>query len=146
MVDLFGFPCDRDRVRHRFKDHLAACGPAGPGPCVRLLCLHQAVEGATVGPVDFTFRARDDVIRGRDIPARVARASMFDVSIDADVPAEQDMIVRLTDLFATLDPDGIVRLRPIGEISKAAGGILSARRLRALAPKTMNVSVVWKTT
>jgi DNA repair exonuclease SbcCD nuclease subunit len=35
---------------------------------IRLLCLHAAVEGARVGPVDFTFTKGDDVIRAVDIP------------------------------------------------------------------------------
>ena len=39
---------------------------------VRLLCLHQTVEGARVGPVGYTFRRGADVIRGRDLPAGFA--------------------------------------------------------------------------
>ncbi|MHC4933890.1 MAG: metallophosphoesterase family protein [Planctomycetota bacterium] len=35
---------------------------------VRLLCMHQAVEGATVGVQDFTFRRGADVVAGREIP------------------------------------------------------------------------------
>ncbi|MHB8133187.1 MAG: metallophosphoesterase family protein [Anaerolineaceae bacterium] len=35
---------------------------------LRILCMHQAVEGAQVGPVDFTFRPGLDVIRGEDLP------------------------------------------------------------------------------
>ena len=35
---------------------------------LRLLCLHQTVEGAQVGPADFTFRRGPDVIAGRSIP------------------------------------------------------------------------------
>jgi exonuclease SbcD len=35
---------------------------------IRLLCIHQTVEGAQVGPSDYTFRWGSDVIRGRDIP------------------------------------------------------------------------------
>ena len=38
----------------------------------RLLCIHQAVEGATVGVQDFTFRFGRDVVRGRDIPGAFA--------------------------------------------------------------------------
>ena len=34
----------------------------------RFLCIHQAVEGARVGPADYTFRHGPDVVRGRDIP------------------------------------------------------------------------------
>jgi DNA repair exonuclease SbcCD nuclease subunit len=35
---------------------------------VRLLCVHQCVEGATVGPANYTFTTAPDVIRGADIP------------------------------------------------------------------------------
>jgi DNA repair exonuclease SbcCD nuclease subunit len=35
---------------------------------IRLLCIHQAVEGAQVGPADFTFRSGADVVRCADIP------------------------------------------------------------------------------
>jgi DNA repair exonuclease SbcCD nuclease subunit len=35
---------------------------------VRLLCLHQTVEGAQVGTADYTFRAGPDILPGRDIP------------------------------------------------------------------------------
>ena len=36
---------------------------------LRLLCVHHCVEGATVGPGDYTFTTADDVIRPRDVPA-----------------------------------------------------------------------------
>ncbi|MEW5853264.1 MAG: DNA repair exonuclease [Myxococcota bacterium] len=35
---------------------------------VRLLLLHQAIEGATVGPANYTFRAGDDVIPRSALP------------------------------------------------------------------------------
>lgn len=55
-------------VRREFPSLLAATGHAGTTADVRLLCLHQAVEGSTVGPVGFTFRDGPDVVRGRDVP------------------------------------------------------------------------------
>jgi len=39
---------------------------------VRLLCMHQCVEGATVGPADYTFRRAPDVVRCSDLPAEFA--------------------------------------------------------------------------
>lgn len=39
---------------------------------VRVLCLHQRIEGATCGPGDFTFRFGPDVIRASDLPRDVA--------------------------------------------------------------------------
>lgn len=64
---LSGFPFAPD-VRTSFPALLSATGHADATADVRLLCLHQAVEGAKVGPVGFTFRDGADVVRGRDIP------------------------------------------------------------------------------
>lgn len=59
-------------ARDDFPALLAATGHAGFAADARLLCLHQAVEGATVGPADFVFRSGQDVVRGRDLPAGFA--------------------------------------------------------------------------
>ena len=68
---LSGFPFAPD-ARTSFPALLAATGHADAAADVRLLCLHQAVEGARVGPVGFTFRDGPDVVRGRDVPAGFA--------------------------------------------------------------------------
>jgi DNA repair exonuclease SbcCD nuclease subunit len=68
---LSGFPFAPD-VATSFPALVAATGHADAAADVRLLCLHQAVEGAKVGPVGFTFRVGADVVRGRDIPAGFA--------------------------------------------------------------------------
>jgi DNA repair exonuclease SbcCD nuclease subunit len=68
---LSGFPFAAD-VRTSFPALLAATGHADAVADVRLLCFHQAVEGAKVGPVGFTFRDGADVVRGRDVPAGFA--------------------------------------------------------------------------
>lgn len=39
------------------------------GNSFRILCLHEAIEGATVGPADFTFRDGDNVVKINDIPS-----------------------------------------------------------------------------
>jgi DNA repair exonuclease SbcCD nuclease subunit len=39
---------------------------------IRVLCLHQCIEGATCGPGNFTFRFGADVIRTADLPEDVA--------------------------------------------------------------------------
>jgi exonuclease SbcD len=66
-----GFPFER-RVGGRFRALLRASGWRPDPAAVDLLCLHQCVEGATVGPSDFTFRPGPDVVRGADIPAGFA--------------------------------------------------------------------------
>jgi len=67
-VAAVGFPCERSGVRDRFKSLVAAARRGSERADIRLLCLHQTVEGARVGPVGYTFRGGGDVIRGRDLP------------------------------------------------------------------------------
>ncbi len=71
-VAIAGFPFQRDNVRDRFRRLLDDTGWRDAPAAVRLLCLHQTVEGARVGPVGYTFRSGADVIRARDIPAGFA--------------------------------------------------------------------------
>lgn len=69
-VALSGWPFVRD-VRSRFRALVAECGLHGAAAGVRLLCIHQVVEGAQVGPSDYTFRSGPDVVPGREVPAGV---------------------------------------------------------------------------
>jgi DNA repair protein SbcD/Mre11 len=71
-VALAGFPCARRDIRTRFADTIAGTGWREAGADVTLLCMHQCVEGAKVGPADFTFTSAADVVRGRDIPEGLA--------------------------------------------------------------------------
>ncbi|HEX5074637.1 MAG TPA: metallophosphoesterase [Gemmatimonadaceae bacterium] len=64
-----GFPSERDDVRTQFIDLLAATRWRSADADARILCIHQCVEGATVGPNDFTFTTAADVIRARELPA-----------------------------------------------------------------------------
>ena len=71
-VALSGFPFARD-VRARFTGLAAETGHVAHAHApVRLLCVHQAVEGAKAGTPEFIFDRGDDVIRGRDLPGGVA--------------------------------------------------------------------------
>ncbi len=68
---LSGFPyCGT--VRRDFPALLEATGWRATAADARLLCLHQAVEGATVGPVGYVFRSGEDVLPGRDVPGGFA--------------------------------------------------------------------------
>jgi len=71
-VAVSGFPCVRNGIQDRFRELLEQTGWQDRDAEVRLLCLHQTVEGARVGPVGYTFRRGPDIIRGRDIPAGFA--------------------------------------------------------------------------
>ncbi len=70
-VAFTGFPFASE-VRDRFRTLLAEARAGAPAADVRLLCLHQCVEGATCGPEDFTFRSGPDVIPRAELPRDVA--------------------------------------------------------------------------
>jgi DNA repair exonuclease SbcCD nuclease subunit len=68
-VAVAGFPSERDDVRRRFADLVTDTGCSAVQADVRVLCLHQCVEGATVGPADYMFTNAPDVIRASEIPS-----------------------------------------------------------------------------
>lgn len=70
-IAFAGFPFERE-VRARFSDVLAQAEWNEARADIRLLCIHQCVEGATVGPSDFTFTTGTDVVRHADIPPAFA--------------------------------------------------------------------------
>ncbi len=70
-VALGGFPCVRNGIRDRFRQLLQESGLTKTDAPVKLLCLHQTVEGATVGPADYVFRNGTDVIPRTAIPAEL---------------------------------------------------------------------------
>lgn len=67
-VTFSGFPCERKEVRKRFASIVNETEWSTIDADVRFLCLHQAVEGAQVGPSNFTFRKANDVIQMIDLP------------------------------------------------------------------------------
>jgi DNA repair exonuclease SbcCD nuclease subunit len=67
-----GFPYARG-VRQAFPALLAATGYRRLEADVRVLCVHQCIEGAVCGPPPgFTFRDGEDVVRTDDVPDDVA--------------------------------------------------------------------------
>jgi len=70
-VGLAGFPFER-QARAHFSRRMKETGYDEGKEDIRLLCIHQAVEGARVGPVNFTFRNGSDVVCGVDIPTDFA--------------------------------------------------------------------------
>ena len=69
-VAFMGFPYTHD-IRRRFPEILAGLNRADVEADLRVLCLHQCIEGATCGPGNFTFRFGPDVIRTADVPRNV---------------------------------------------------------------------------
>jgi DNA repair protein SbcD/Mre11 len=67
-VALAGFPCVRNGIRDAFRNTLAETGWDSPPADLRLLCLHQTVEGARVH--NYTFRNGPDVIPMTALPNR----------------------------------------------------------------------------
>jgi exonuclease SbcD len=66
-IALSGFPFTRG-VRSVFREQVAATNYGDTNADFRLLCIHEAVEGAQVGPSDFTFRYGQDVVEAAQIP------------------------------------------------------------------------------
>jgi DNA repair protein SbcD/Mre11 len=71
-IAVSGFPNERDRIREQFEHLLARTQWQSTPADLRLLCLHQTIEGAMVGPANFVFRGAPDVIPGRAIPSGFA--------------------------------------------------------------------------
>ncbi len=67
-LSLSGFPYCRDGARDNFQTLLRQTGFHEQRSDVALLCMHQIVEGAKVGPQNYTFKSASDVIQGNDIP------------------------------------------------------------------------------
>jgi len=71
-VALAGFPCQRNGISNSFANLVSATRWKAGKSDLSLLCLHQTVEGAVVGPQDYVFRSGSDIIRGRDLPTGFA--------------------------------------------------------------------------
>lgn len=207
-IALAGFPYERRGVRSRFMKLLDASGWDRAPATLRLLCVHQCVEGATVGPGDYTFTTASDVIRAREIPAGLAAVLsghihrhqvlthdlrdrpmaarvFYPGSVERTSSAEigepkgfiilhlregapggvahwefrrlpaRPMLVRklvagrgaraleadLRAVIAAAPPDAVLRIRVAGDLTAADMHVMSASRLRALAPPTMNIAV-----
>jgi len=65
---LAGFPYVPDDIRSNFPSVLEATGWREVMGGARVVCIHHCVEGATVGPSDYTFRHAKDVIKCDDLP------------------------------------------------------------------------------
>ncbi len=71
-VALSGFPCCPNNVRVHIKDLLAQTEYMKTRADIKLLCMHQILEGSKVGPGDYTFKSSPDAINPSDIPGGFA--------------------------------------------------------------------------
>lgn len=67
-LDIAGFPCVRKDVRTKFPKLANEINPQLSNESIKLLCMHQSIEGSKVGPSDYTFRYGKDVIQVSDLP------------------------------------------------------------------------------
>jgi len=65
---IAGFPNVRDSIQRDFAQLVAETEWDSYPSDARILCIHQAVEGATVGPSGYVFRRGADIVPGRLIP------------------------------------------------------------------------------
>ncbi len=65
---LAGFPFIRDGIRDKFKRILHKTGWRDMRAATYILCMHQSVDGCTMGPRNYTFRGGADVVNIHDIP------------------------------------------------------------------------------
>ncbi len=202
---LAGFPYERSKVRSRFAELLRQSEWQQERAAHRLLCMHQCVEGATVGPSDFRFTSGDDVVRLHDIPSefravlsghihrhqvlttdlrgrRLDAPVLYPGAIERTSVAEIDepkgfMVVhvgergarwefrqlparpmlrrevpvdgisagtldsRIRAIVADAPSDAVLWIRVAGAVTDEHLRVLSARRIRAIAPGTMNVEL-----
>jgi len=68
QLGLSGFPCVRNNVRTDFVTLVEATGWRNVDARGHVLCMHQAVDGAVVGPSDYMFKYDKDVVRPSDVP------------------------------------------------------------------------------
>jgi DNA repair protein SbcD/Mre11 len=69
---LAGFPFVRHGIRKEFLHRLDQTGRLQVKADVQVLCIHQSIDGATVGPAGYVFRDATDVIGASDIPANLS--------------------------------------------------------------------------
>ncbi|MBN1551876.1 DNA repair exonuclease [bacterium] len=69
-IQLSAFPFIRKNVREMFKDIKRDFHQNNIAANLRILCMHQAVDGARVGVQDFCFRNHPDVVDIRDLQER----------------------------------------------------------------------------
>lgn len=66
---LAGFPFVRKGIRKKFRHMVKSTAYQNIHADCHVLCMHQSVDGCTMGPYDFMMRGGDDVVDIHDIPS-----------------------------------------------------------------------------
>ncbi len=67
--DIAGFPCVRKDVKGKFPEIVEQIQPSLRAESIKILCMHQSIEGSKCGPSDYTFRGGKDVIPISALPS-----------------------------------------------------------------------------
>lgn len=68
LLSISGFPFMQGNIREHFSSVLKQTLWDSGTSSLNILCLHQLIEGAHVGPINYIFKEGEDVIRMQDIP------------------------------------------------------------------------------
>jgi DNA repair exonuclease SbcCD nuclease subunit len=143
-IAVGGFPCERNNIRDRFSALVQECGVLGASADLRLLCIHQTVEGSRVK--GYTFRSGADIVRGRDIPSGVAavlcghihRSQILGRDLAGNrlaAPVLYPGSVERTSLAEREEPKGYLILEL--EVGAGSGGRLESWSFRELPARPM---------
>jgi DNA repair exonuclease SbcCD nuclease subunit len=67
-INVGGFPFSKGDINKAFLSELKQSGWYDLDAHIKILALHQAIEGATVGPANYTFRNGEDVLTRYSLP------------------------------------------------------------------------------
>ena len=95
-VSLSAFPYCRDGIRSNFHRLLSESGYGNTRSHLKLLCLHEIWEGASVGPVNYTFRNGADVIPVSYAPLGKTVVSSATAKAAVDRAAATDLDAKLS--------------------------------------------------
>ncbi|UCF38634.1 MAG: DNA repair exonuclease [Acidobacteriota bacterium] len=146
---LAGFPFVRGNIRDTFSDWVDRTGWRDLGADGALLCIHQAVEGATVGPAEFCFRHAQDVVAGRSLPegllavlsGHIHRAQVLTHDLRHQglrAPVIYPGSIERTSFAERSEPKGFFLI----EICRRTGGKLGLHELRFIELPSRPMSVV----
>ena len=146
-VTLTGFPFHRRDIRANFPRLLTQADATRADADIRLLCLHHAVEGARVGPSDFTFRNGRDIIPGRAVPSGFAavlaghihRAQILRRDLGGRPLAAPVFYPGSTERTAFAERKETKGFWMLEFVRNAAGGAVAAQEFRELPARPMEI-------